>query len=136
MKKTVRACFLFSVSTAVNAFSGADLLGQCTSFVNIIEGGKTDLKHTLQAGLCGGYVLGVREGFNASTELWYIASEDQGTKPVSGKYWDVPDDVEDESIVKIVVRYLELNPDMQGRPAVLSVINALIQTYPVKGSEQ
>jgi hypothetical protein len=82
--------------------------------------------------LCGGYVLGVQDGFLASSELALIASEDQGTPPVSGKYWDIPEDVEDETLVKIVVKYLELNPDMQSKPAILSVINALIQTYPAK----
>ena len=136
MKKFIFAFLVFTASTSANAFSGADLLSQCKDFVQIIEGGKTDLRHTLQAGLCGGYVLGVQEGFVASSELSFIASEDQGTAPVSGRYWDVPDDVEAEKIVQIVVRYLEINPDMQGKPAVLSVINALIQTYPVKSSDR
>ena len=120
------------LSTTVNALTGEELFNQCNNFIRIMEGEKTDLHGTFDAGTCGGYVLGVREGFNASTELWYIASEDQGVAPVSGKYWDIPDDVSAEAIVKIVFRYLELNPDMRSRPAVLSVINALIQTYPVK----
>ena len=133
MKKLIPAILMFTISTSAGAaFSGADLLGQCRKFVEIIEGGKTDLQHTLQAGLCGGYVLGVQDGFHASSELALIASEDQGTAPVSGKYWDIPEDVEDEMLVKIVVRYLEINTDMQDKPAVLSVINAFIQTYPVK----
>jgi hypothetical protein len=132
MKKLICAVIVFTVSTSASAFSGSDLLGQCQKFVEIIEGGKTDLNHTLQAGLCGGYVLGVQEGFAASSELAQIASEDQGTPPVSGKYWRIPDDVADETIVKIVVRYLEINSDMQSEPAVLSVIKALIQTYPAK----
>ena len=120
------------LSTAVNAFTGEELFNQCKDFIQIMEGEKTNLHGTFDAGTCGGYVLGVREGFHASNELWYIASEDQGVAPVSGKYWDIPDDVAAEAIVKIVFRYLELNPDMRSRPAVLSVINALIQTYPVQ----
>ena len=135
MNKLIPAVLMFAVSIPASAsFTGSDLLGQCQKFVDIIEGGKTDLQHTLQAGLCGGYVLGVQDGFLASSELALIASEDQGTPPVSGKYWDIPEDVEDETLVKIVVKYLELNPDMQSKPAILSVINALIQTYPDKKS--
>ena len=132
MKKLIFAVLVLTFSTSASALSGADLLSQCQKFLEIIEGGKTDLKHTLQAGLCGGFVLGVQDGFKAASELSRMASEDQGTPPVSGRYWDIPDDEEDETIVKIVVRYLEINPDMGDKPAVLSVINALIQTYPVK----
>ncbi len=120
------------VSTSVQALTGEELFNQCRDFIQILEGEKIDMHRTFEAGMCGGYILGVQEGFNASSELWLIASEDQGVTPVSGKYWDVPDDVAPENIVKIVFRYLELNPDMRSRPAVLSVINALIQTYPVK----
>lgn len=132
MKKTVLALLIFSISASANAFSGADLLAQCTKFVQIIEGEKTDLQHTLDAGLCGGYVLGVQEGFIASSELAVIASEDKGLEPVTGRYWEVPAGVEAENIVRIVVKYLQINPDMQKKPAVLSVINALIQTYPIE----
>ena len=132
MRSLIYTLLIFAASTSVNAFSGADLLDQCRKFVEIIEGGKTDLKHTLDAGLCGGYVHGVQEGFIASSHLSLIASEDQGTAPVSRDYWKVPDDLEAEQIVKVVVRYLELNKDMHSKPAVLSVINALIQTYPVE----
>ena len=132
MKKTVLALLIFSISASANAFSGADLLAQCTKFVQIIEGEKTDLQHTLDAGLCGGYVLGVQEGFVASSELTVIASEDKGVEPVTGRYWEVPDGVEAENIVRIVVKYLKINPDMQNKPAVVSVINALIQTYPIE----
>lgn len=121
-----------SISAPLHAFSGADLLGQCTNFIDIIEGKKTDLQHTLEAGLCGGYVLGVQEGFIASSELAFIASEEKGMKPVTGKYWEVPAGVEAENIVRIVVKYLKINTEMQSKPAVLSVINALIQTYPIK----
>ena len=132
MKQLIYALLLAGFSTTVNAFSGADLLGQCKKFVEIIDGGETDLKHTLQAGLCGGYVLGVQEGFIASSELADIVSQEQGTSPVTKKYWAVPPDVEAEQSVRIVVRYLEINPDMQNKPAVLSVINALRQTYPAE----
>lgn len=132
MKNTVLALLIFSISASANAFSGADLLAQCSKFVEIIEGEKTDLQHTLEAGLCGGYVLGVQEGFIASSELAAIASEDKGLEPVTGRYWEVPAGVEAENIVRIVVKYLKINPDMQKKPAVLSVINALIQTYPIE----
>lgn len=133
MKKIILACLLAVLSTSVNAFNGADLLSQCSNFVDILEGRKPDLQKSLLAGQCGGYVLGVQQGFIASSELAAIASEDKGLEPVTGKYWNIPEDVEPEKIVKIVVRYLEINKDMQSKPAVLSIINALIQTYPVKG---
>lgn len=132
MKKFIIVCIAAALSTTANAFTGAELLGQCKNFEKIIKGGETNLKHTLQAGLCGGYVLGVQEGFIASSELSDIISEDLGIKSVERNYWDVPPDVTDEQIVQIVIRYLELNPDMQKQHAVLSVINALRQTYPVK----
>jgi len=136
MKNILLALLIFGVSASVsastNTYSGADLLTQCTKFVQIIEGEKTDLQHTLDAGLCGGYVLGVQEGFIASSELAIIASEDKGLEPVTGRYWEIPADVEAETIVRIVVKYLKINPDMQKKPAVVSVINALIQAYPVK----
>ena len=62
MKKLIPAILLFAFSTSASAaFSGADLLGQCRKFVEIIEGGKTDLQHTLQAGLCGGSLESGRE---------------------------------------------------------------------------
>lgn len=132
MKKTILALLIACCSTTASAFSGSDLLKQCKDFMQILDGDKTDLQHTLQAGLCGGYVLGVQEGFIASSELAFIASEDAGMAPVTGKYWEIPAGVEAETIVRIVVKYLEINPDMQTKPAVLSVINALIQTYPIK----
>jgi hypothetical protein len=132
MKKLVMLCFAAALSSTANAFSGAELLGQCKNFEEIVKGGETNLKHTLQAGLCGGYVLGVQEGFIASSELSDIISEDLGIKSVERNYWDIPADVPDEQIVHIVIRYLEINPEMQKQPAVLSVINALRQTYPVK----
>ena len=130
MKQIILALVLAGFCSTAGAFSGSDLLSQCKHFIQILEGDKTDLKQTLEAGLCGGYVLGVQEGFVASSELAYIASEDKGIAPVTGKYWEVPDGVVAENIVKMVVKYLEINPDMQAKPAVLSVINALIQTYP------
>ena len=132
MKKVILACLITGLSTTANAFSGSELLAQCKNFVQILEGGKPALQETLQAGLCGGYVLGVQEGFIASSELTDIASEDKGVPSVTKKYWDIPADVVSEKIVQIVVRYLEKNPDMQNKPAVLSVINALRQTYPAK----
>ena len=135
MNKFILAVLIVFLPAAANAFSGADLLGQCRNFVQIIDGDKTDLQHTLQAGLCGGYVLGVQEGFIASSELAFIVSEEKGTVPVTGNYWIIPEDVEAENIVRIVVRYLEKNPEMQNKPAVLSVINALIQTYPVEADD-
>ena len=132
MKKIIMLCFAAALSSTANAFSGAELLGQCKNFEQIVKGGETNLKQTLQAGLCGGYVLGVQEGFIASSELSDIISEDLGIQSVERNYWDIPPDVTDEQIVHIVVRYLEINPDMQKQPAVLSVINALRQTYPFK----
>lgn len=132
MKKTILAILIAGLSTSVNAFSGSELLGQCKNFVQIIDGTQPGLQETLQAGLCGGYVLGVQEGFNASSELADIANEDKGIASVTKKYWEIPAEVEPEQIVRIVVRYLELNPDMQSKPAVLSVINALRQTYPAR----
>jgi len=132
MNKIILAIFVIGFSTTVNAFSGSELLAQCKNFVQIIEGNQPSLQETLQAGLCGGYVLGVQEGFDASSQLADIASEDKGIKTVTNKYWEVPADVEPENIVRIVVRYLEKNPDMKNKPAVLSVINALRQTYPAR----
>lgn len=126
------AIIVTGFSASVNAFSGSELLFQCKNFVQIIEGGQPSLQETLQAGLCGGYVLGVQEGFGASSQLADIASEDKGLTSVTKKYWEIPADIESEKIVQIVVRYLERNPDMQTKPAVLSVINALRQTYPSK----
>jgi hypothetical protein len=132
MKKIIFACLITSLSTTANAFSGSELLSQCKNFVQILDGGKPALQETLQAGLCGGYVLGVQEGFNASSELTDIATKDKGIPSVTEKYWNIPADVVSEKIVQIVVRYLEKNPDMQNQPAVLSVINALRQTYPAR----
>jgi hypothetical protein len=132
MKKIILAILVTGCSTTVNAFSGSDLLSQCKNFVQIIGGSQPALQETLQAGLCGGYVLGVQEGFIASSGLADIRSEDKSVASVTKKYWDIPSDVESENIVRIVVRYLELNPEMQSKPAVLSVINALRQTYPAK----
>jgi len=132
MTKRFLALLFVLFSSSASAFNGEDLLSQCTKFVEILEGQKTDLQHTLEAGLCGGYVHGVQEGFIASSELAFIASEDKGLEPVTGKYWNVPDDLAAEEIVKVIVKYLELNPEMQSKPAVVGVINALIQTYPIK----
>jgi len=132
MKKIILVFLIAGFSTTVNAFPGSELLSQCRNFVQILDGGKTELQAALQAGLCGGYVLGVQEGFIASSELADMVSEGKGTPSVTKQYWVIPPDVESEKIVRIVVRYLEINPDMQSKPAVLSVINALRQTYPSK----
>ena len=132
MKKIILACLITGLSTMANAFSGSELLAQCKDFVQILDGGKPELQETLQAGLCGGYVLGVQEGFNASSELTDIRAKDKGIPSATTKYWDIPADVVSEKIVQNVVRYLEKNPDMQNQPAVLSVINALRQTYPAR----
>jgi len=132
MKKIILAFLITGFTTTVNAFSGSELLSQCKNFVQILDDGQAELQAALQAGLCGGYVLGVQEGFIASSELAEMVSKDKGGPLVTKQYWDIPSDVESENIVRIVVRYLEINPDMQNKPAVLSVINALRQTYPSK----
>jgi hypothetical protein len=132
MKKIFLAAILLAFSTTANAFTGADLLAQCNKFVQILDGGKPELQQTLEAGLCGGYVLGVQDGFLASSELTDIVSKEEGIKSVARNYWSIPEETESETVVKIVVRYLELHPEMHTEPAVLSVINALRQTYPVK----
>ena len=132
MKKIFLASLFLAFSTTANAFSGADLLAQCKKFVQILDGGKPELQQTLEAGLCGGYVLGVQDGFLASSELTDIISKEEGIESVARNYWDIPEETESETVVKIVVRYLELHPEMHNEPAVLSVINALRQTYPVK----
>jgi hypothetical protein len=132
MNKIIIALLIAGFSTTVNAFSGADLLAQCKHFVGIIDGNRPDSQGILLAGQCGGYVLGVQEGFIASSELADVVSEETGSPIVTKKQWKIPSDVEPESIVRIVVRYLEINPDMHSMPAVLSVLNALRQAYPVK----
>lgn len=132
MNKIIFAFLVTLFSTTVSAFSGSELLSQCRHFVQIIDGGKAELQSSLQAGLCGGYVLGVQEGFIASSDLADMVSEGRGTPSVTKQYWDIPADLESEKIVRIVVRYLEINADMQNKPAVLSVINALRQTYPAR----
>jgi hypothetical protein len=132
MKKTFLVLLFTVFSTTANGYTGADLLDQCKKFVLIIDGARPELQQTLDAGLCGGYVLGVQDGFLASSELTDIASKEQGITSAAKHYWDIPAETESEKIVKIVVRYLEVNPEMQKEPAVLSVINALRQTYPVK----
>ncbi len=131
MKSVILAFILAGISTTANAFSGSDLLSQCKNFIQILDGGQPGLQPALQAGLCGGYVLGVQEGFIASSDLADMVSKEKGITSVTKLYWDVPADIASEQIVQIVVRYLELNPDMQTRPAVLSVINALRQAFPV-----
>lgn len=130
MKKFILAFLIACFSTTANAYSGSELLGQCRIFLQILDGGQPEMQDTFQAGLCGGYVLGVQEGFIASSELADVVSEDKGSVSVTKQYWDIPSDVESEMIVQIVVRYLEKNPDMHSKPAVLSILNALTQTYP------
>jgi hypothetical protein len=132
MKKIFLALLFAAFSTTANGYTGADLLEQCEQFMQILDGARPEVKQTLDAGLCGGYVLGVQDGFLASTELTEIASKEKGIASVAKNYWDIPADTESEKIVKIVVRYLEVHPEMQKEPAVLSVINALRQTYPVE----
>ena len=132
MKNLILALLITTFSSTAGAFSGSDLLGQCQKFMQILEGGQTVLQDALQAGLCGGYVLGVQEGFIASSELADMVSEGKGIAKVTKKYWNIPADVESEEIVQTVVRYLQNNTEMQTKPAVLSVINALRQTYPAK----
>jgi hypothetical protein len=132
MKKIILAFLIAGCSNMANAYSGSELLSQCRIFFQILEGGQPGMQDTFQAGLCGGYVLGVQEGFIASSELADVVSEDKGTASVTKQYWDIPSDVESEKVVKIVVRYLETNPDMQSKPAVLSILNALTQTFPPK----
>ena len=132
MKKIFAAMLFAAFSTSANGYTGADLLVQCNKFVQILDGARPELQQTLDAGLCGGYVLGVQDGFLASSELTDIVSKEKGITSVAETYWDIPAETESEKIVRIVVKYLELNPDMQKEPAVLSVINALRQTYPVK----
>jgi len=132
MKKIILAFLITGCSTMANAYSGSELLSQCKNFLQILEGGQTEKQDTFQAGLCGGYVLGVQEGFIASSELADVVSEVKGTASVTKQYWDIPSDVESEKIVQIVVKYLEINPDMQSKPAVLSILKALTQTYPLK----
>lgn len=132
MKKIILAFLITGFSTTANAFSGAELLSECKKFLQILEGSQSEMQDTFQAGLCGGYVLGVQEGFIASSELADVVSEDKGTTSVTKKYWEIPSTVEQEEVVKIIVRYLEINTDMQNKPAVLSVLNAIRQAFPSK----
>ena len=69
MKKIFLAFLITGCSTTAYAYSGSELLSQCRNFLQILEGGKTEKQVAFQAGLCGGYVLGVQQGFVASTEL-------------------------------------------------------------------
>ncbi len=132
MKKIILAFLITGCSTTANAYSGSELLTQCKIFLKILAGSQAEMQESFQAGLCGGYVLGIQEGFIASSELADVVSEDKGTASVTKIYWAIPSDVESEMIVQIVVKYLEIHPDMQSKPAVLSVLNALTQTYPSK----
>ncbi len=132
MKKIILAFLITGFSTTANAFSGAELLTECKKFLQILEGSQSEMQDTFQAGLCGGYVLGVQEGFIASSELADVVSEGQGTAAVTKIYWDIPSTVEQEEVVKVIVKYLEINTDMQNKPAVLSVLNAIRQTFPSK----
>jgi len=93
MIKIILVLLVTGFSTTVNAFSGSELLSQCRNFVQILDGDPAKLKVALQAGLCGGYVLGVREGFIASSELADMVSEGKGTPSVTKQYWDIPPDV-------------------------------------------
>ena len=132
MKKIILAFLITGFSASANAFSGSELLSECKKFLQILEGRQSEIQDAFQAGLCGGYVLGVQEGFIASSELADVVSEDKGTATVTKKYWDIPSTVEQEEVVKIIVKYLEINTDMQNKPAVLSVLNAIRQAFPSK----
>ena len=132
MKKIILAFLITGFSATANALSGSELLAECKKFLQILEGSQSNMQDTFQAGVCGGYVLGVQEGFIASSELADVVSKDQGTAKVTKNYWDIPSAVEQEEVVKIIVKYLEINTNMHDKPAVLSVLNAIRQTFPSK----
>jgi hypothetical protein len=113
MKRAALAVLLAFCAGAANAhyWDGRVLAETCEHGEGVEKGVPGALE--VEAGACMGYILGVAEVLEDDLEAI-----------------DIPDDVQVQTLVRIVREYLEENPMELDQPARKLVRRALVEAYP------
>ena len=98
------------------AYSGSDYLTACNLFLRARRG-EAASSATLNIGICMGYTSGVLETAEVFGSL--------GTRLSC-----VPEAAENEQIIRVIVKYLEDNPQNLHRRAASLIQLALLQAFP------
>jgi hypothetical protein len=108
-----------AVIAADATFDGNELLGQCQSYIKLIDGERTT--DYFSGGVCAGFVQGI-------SETVYFYSD--GLK--KNEKFCKPDGVTNAQLVRIVLKYLKDNPKDLNQARMGLVWSALMDAYPCK----
>ena len=127
MKILLALLILFgSYSTARAAGMGNDLLVECNLVVKNADGGAMTSDQYQKAAHCLGIVEGVRDTLN----LWQRDSKDSHFS--TAHCTCTPDDVSNLQAVRVVLKYLQDNPDILHYSNTVLIALALQKAYPCK----
>jgi len=130
------ACVVSVLLIAGSANSGdlssEMLLSSCKASLRI-----SNVTHTVNdgvpAGMCSGYVAGVLNGYETATEIINAASQQCSPKCTGFLLpWNIPLEVKQNQIIRVVVKYLEEHPEQMHEPAALNFVRALSSAFPRK----
>ena len=115
-------CLLCGFLASVQAYNGNQLLEGCTAYLDKNFVGKVE--DTVAVGICVGYLTGVLDAL----DTWQAS---EGRRVVClPKPWDI------NQIVRIVVKYLENNPEDLHYRADAAVLFAVKAAFPCTEGEQ
>lgn len=117
---------VLSVSSALaesDRPSGHNLLQDCTVFLNIVEDGSADRNDLGSAYRCASYIRGIADMNSA-----YAAVHADAIEP----FFCAPQNVSTGQMVRVVVKYLNENPDSLHNDKFLETWRALSQAFPCK----
>jgi len=120
---------LFQVGAS--AFDGNKLLSQCSHAKKGFDGKISELKgvELMSAGQCMGYVSGT---LSAYSYFDFLVEKN----PLSSKYKDfypcIPEVATNAQVLRVLIKYLNDNPEKLHEDASLLTTNALIQAFPCK----
>jgi hypothetical protein len=130
MKKVIiLALLLLNISTSKAEFSSIDsiytgkvLLQYCKETLNALKL-PPEITHeqVMESSLCLGFVSGAVDGWRLTV------LERKGTLP-----FDVPQDVTDPEIIRVLIKYLENHPERLQSPGIVSLWFSLIEAFPPK----
>lgn len=134
---------LFSVACVINvlliagpANSGdlpsGTLLTSCKAALQM-SNGTHSINDGVHAGMCSGYVAGALNGYEIATEIINAASRQCSSKCTGFLLpWNIPLEVKQNQIIRVVVKYLEDHPEQLHEPAAFNFVRALSSAFPHK----
>ncbi len=121
------AALIFFLSNLALADDGNNLLSQCNTAVNIMDGKK--LTDDIQGGVDAGnsmYCFGLLEGVINLNKIYEVSLRKNAL------FCTPNSTITNGQAARIVVNYLEEHPAMQHEPDFAVTINALIEAFPCK----